>query len=328
MVTKRAAFADWMMTDEVRAFIDEWLSDLPYVIAHTSGSTGEPKEIRLLKEDMQASAEATNRYFGINSSSHLFLPLSASYIAGKMMIVRTITAGCRLTAVHPTNHLLDNDYGDIDLMAVVPSQCESLMANEYAHKHLRNMIVGGAPISAPLEKELLKMPWKTFATYGMTETCSHVALRPVGSDVYSALPEITFGVDYRGCLTIKSTRFSFNMLATNDIVELLSPEEFRWCGRYDNIINSGGIKLYPEQLEAILNRHFTFPLMVRGIEHPLWGTAPQIVAAPGRSEMPENLIQKIANVCATEFPMAARHSEILLVDSLPVTSNGKIKRNI
>lgn len=72
MVTKRAAFADWMMTDEVRAFIDEWLSDLPYVIAHTSGSTGEPKEIRLLKEDMQASAEATNSYFGINSSSHLF----------------------------------------------------------------------------------------------------------------------------------------------------------------------------------------------------------------------------------------------------------------
>ena len=109
---------------------------------------------------------------------------------------------------------------------------------------------------------------------------------------------------------------------------ILSPEEFRWCGRYDNIINSGGIKLYPEQLEAILNRHFIFPLMVRGIEHPLWGTAPQIVAAPGRSEMPEYIISKIANVCATEFPMAARHSEILLVDSLPVTSNGKIKRNI
>lgn len=125
-----------------------------------------------------------------------------------MMIVRAITAGCRLTAVHPTNHLLNNDYGDIDLMAVVPSQCESLMVNKYAHKRLRNMIVGGAPLSAPLEKELLKMPWKTFATYGMTETCSHVALRPVGSDVYSALPEITFGVDHRGCLTIKSARLS------------------------------------------------------------------------------------------------------------------------
>lgn len=325
---RRDVFANWLFTDEVRAFIDEWFSDLPYVTAHTSGSTGEPKEIRLLKEDMQASAEATNRYFGINSSSHLFLPLSADYIAGKMMIVRAITAECRLTAVHPNNHPLDKDYGDIDLIAVVPSQCESLIANGYAYKRLRNMIVGGAPMSVPIENKLLKMPWKTFASYGMTETCSHVALRPLGSDVYSALPEITFGVDHRGCLTIKSSRFSFNMLTTNDIVELLSPKEFRWCGRYDNIINSGGIKLYPEQLEAILSRHFTFPLMVRGIEHPIWGTAPQIVAAPDSGEMPENIIRKIANVCATEFPMAARHSEILLVDSVAVTSNGKIKRSI
>lgn len=319
-------FADSLLTDDAKEFIEDWFSDKPYIIAHTSGSTGKPKEIHLLKSDMRASAEATNRFFGIGGNSHLMLPLSPTYIAGKMMIVRAIITDCMITVEEPSNQPLNRDYGKIDLMAVVPSQCEALVANGYAAANLRNLIVGGAPLSASMENELLKRPWKTYVTYGMTETCSHVALRAVGSDVYRALPGITFEVDNRDCLIIKSTYFSFKNIATNDIVELISPHEFRWCGRYDNVINSGGIKLYPEQLEAILHKHFSFPLMVRGIGHPLWGTTPQVVVERNPYIDEDCLRSEIINVCTHEFPQAARHSDVVLVDSLPLTSNGKIRR--
>ena len=136
---------------EAEAFITRWFDDSDYIAAHTSGSTGTPKEIRLLKSDMRASARATNKRFGIAELSRLLCPLSASYIAGKMMIVRAIEAGCELIMEKPSNRPMSEDYGEIDLMAVVPSQCTSLLENETAHRRLKNLIVGGAPIAADAE---------------------------------------------------------------------------------------------------------------------------------------------------------------------------------
>ena len=84
-------------------FIREWESDCDYIVAHTSGSTGDPKAIRLPKSDMRVSARATNRRFGIDSSSVIAAPLSTDYIAGKMMCVRAIEAGCRLIDMPVSN---------------------------------------------------------------------------------------------------------------------------------------------------------------------------------------------------------------------------------
>ncbi len=139
------------ITDEGKRFIDEWENGKDYVVAHTSGSTGTPKEIRLPKADMACSAQATIRRFGITSESRMLCPLSASYIAGKMMIVRALLSGCELIMEQPSNHPLHSDYGKIDLMAVVPSQCHGLLQNRYAGKFLRNLIVGGAPRTYELE---------------------------------------------------------------------------------------------------------------------------------------------------------------------------------
>lgn len=318
------------MQQLIEQFMAEWCDRRPYIIAHTSGSTGTPKEIHLLKSDMVMSARATNARFNISSHSHLHLTLSPAYIAGKMMIVRALEAGCDLTYESPANHgLLSIDYGDIDLLAVVPSQCSQLLSNPVAIKRLRNVIIGGAPISHATEQALLSAPWNSFATYGMTETCSHVALRRMGTDAYTAMPGIRFSTDHRDCLRINAPRFSFRQLQTNDIVDLLSPQSFIWKGRYDNVINSGGIKIFPEQLEAKLQPYVGMPFFVGSAPHPVWGTAVELVVELPDSKLADTseLEQQLQDICRTRLTAVECPKSIKFTAALPRTENGKIRRN-
>lgn len=308
--------------EKALAFMEEWRSPLPYITAHTSGSTGTPKEIRLPKGDMRVSACATNLRFGINTSSTLHLPLSPDYIAGKMMLVRAAEAGCRIVVEKPSNHPLPEDYGfDIDLMAVVPSQCDALMKNDAAHRRLRNLIVGGAPLSPAVEERLTGMPWRSYATYGMTETCSHVALRELGQATYTAMPGITFASDRRGCLVIEAPAYSFGSLITNDVVRIINPDNFIWKGRFDNVINSGGIKLHPEELEALLAPHISSPFYLDGVPDEKWGTALRLtVEAPAPAEA------ELEALCRRVLPRHAAPKVIRILPSIPRTNSGKIIR--
>ncbi len=246
------------LTPQAEAFVAEWRSPSPFVTAHTSGSTGSPKEIRLHKADMRASAHATLRHFGITSDSLLHLPLSPSYIAGKMHIVRAIEAGCSLITEPPSNHPLstlpDGFASRIDLLPVVPSQIAGLLASPHLGL-VGSLIIGGAPLSPADEAAVNAAGVNAYATYGMTETCSHVALRRLGHPSFTALPGFTFTTDSRGCLVITTGTMSFGRLVTNDIVDLLSDDSFIWRGRFDNVINSAGLKIHPEELERLIAPH-------------------------------------------------------------------------
>ncbi|MBS6689909.1 MAG: AMP-binding protein, partial [Sanguibacteroides justesenii] len=135
---------------EVIAFLQEWYNEKEEVIGHTSGSTGKPKEIRLLKKDMIASASLTNEYFHIGPQSRLLLCLSPTYIAGKMMIVRTILSGADLITIKPTSSPLQNIEDDIDFAAMVPMQVETTLANPETRSRfarIKQVIIGGAAVS-------------------------------------------------------------------------------------------------------------------------------------------------------------------------------------
>lgn len=317
-------------SDSVDRFIEQWNDSSEWVEAHTSGSTGTPKKIKLLKSDMQRSARSTNARFGITDSSLLASALSADYIAGKMMIVRAMEASCRLIMAKPALALPDFEDETIDLLAVVPAQCSNLMETGSFNSRLRNLIVGGAPVSPELERAISIMPWRTFATYGMTETCSHVALREFGSDIYRAMPGISFEVDERSCLVINVPDFSFGRIVTNDVVTLCDSSSFQWMGRYDNVINSGGVKFYPEQLERLLHGHIPYPFFLTSAPHPRWGECVvMVVEAPAHNsgngiETQERLIE----ICREFLPRYAVPKRVVFLSSLPRTSNGKIKRVI
>lgn len=240
---------------EVSEFLKEWFNDKEYIIGHTSGSTGEPKEMRLKKEDMRASARLTNGFFGIGADARLLLCLSVDYIAGKMMVVRALEAGAELLVVPVSSRPFKSLEGAemIDLAAMVPMQVEKSFRSEDDQKHfaqVRNLLIGGAPVEPFLEKKLGKLPTGCYATYGMTETLSHVALRRLVTDEpYAALGEVTFGVDDRQCLVVHAPHLSTKEFVTNDRVELVDDRHFWWLGRYDNVINCGGIKYSPEVIE-------------------------------------------------------------------------------
>ena len=68
-----------------------------------------------------------------------------------------------------------------------------------------------------------------------------------------------------GCLKITCPDLLKNPLITNDLVEIFSDKEFSWIGRKDFVVNSGGIKLFPEKIERKLSKFLKDPFIVIGI---------------------------------------------------------------
>lgn len=306
---------------EARAFLEEWQNTGATVTAHTSGSTGRPKPVELNKTDMQVSALATCRYFDIRKGDLLFLPLQPTYIAGKMMIVRAFMADADLKVEKPSNKPLHiRPDRRIRLAAIVPSQIPGLLESGNISM-IDRIIVGGAPISDKYERMLLDAGAEAYATYGMTETCSHVALRKLGEKTYRALPHIKFSTDNRGCLVIHSADMSFGKLVTNDIVTLIDSTSFEWMGRYDNVINSGGIKLFPEMIERKLSA------VLPGREYYIasrsddkWGSR-VVLYIEGLKP-----VEELSEIIKSILDKTERPKEIVYVDRFQRTHSGKIKR--
>ena len=254
-------------------FVNEWHNDLPYITAMTSGSTGAPKAIKLYKKDIIKSAKATCSFFNITKGATMVLPLSTNYIAGKMMVVRAIVSGANLWIETPSNRPLNNnDYGIIDLLPIVPSQVDWIISNyQDAKNNIKNLLIGGGALPSNKEEALKSLGIKAYVSYGMTETCSHIALRPTTSNVYETLPGITVSSDIRNCLMIKAPEFSYKEITTNDIIEIIDERHFIWRGRYDNVINTGGIKVFPEEIEKKLSSIIPLPFYVIGEKHEKWG---------------------------------------------------------
>lgn len=306
------------------AFVMEWKSDADFVMAHTSGSTGQPKPVKLSKADMEVSAQATCRFFNLSSSGHLLLPLSTDYIAGKMMVVRAICSGATLTVLRPATDPFDGislPY-EVSLVAIVPSQIPALI-DASSRCRFTNIIIGGAPVTPQQLQSLKEAGLNGWITYGMTETCSHVALRHISQPHYTALPGISFATDGRGCLTIRHSAMSFGELQTSDTVQLISPTEFIWLGRHDNVINSGGIKIHPEVDEAALAPYIDVNFYLAARADTRWGEVPVLMlegADNGRG-------QEYLEAAASALPKYHNPKSVVWLRHFGRTDSGKIKRN-
>ena len=258
---------------DIGIFLLNWLDDKEYITVQTSGSTGKPKQIELLKEHMINSALATGEYFSCKENTKALLCLSANYIAGKMMLVRAMVLGWDIHLVSPISNPLENLTTSYDFCAMVPMQVEASLTN--LHK-VKKLIIGGAPISSMLYKELQKVTTNCYATYGMTETITHIAVKKVNNfstaisndsekSYFYILPNVSITQDDRDCLVINAPKVSNETIVTNDIVKLTSNSSFTWLGRYDNVINSGGVKIFPEQIEEKLSQLIEKRFFVAGI---------------------------------------------------------------
>ncbi|WP_051287268.1 AMP-binding protein [Algoriphagus mannitolivorans] len=235
-------------------FCTEWMEGKHDFSQQTSGSTGTPKIISITRAQMESSAKATRDFFQINSSDKLLCCLNTGFIAGKMMLVRAMIWNCPIRIVAPSSNPLEELSDEFDFVAMVPLQVESCMLSSqslYKIRKIKNLIIGGAPISSKLQAEILSNRLNAWQTYGMTETVSHIALAKIerGDLSYQALPNVKIGQDERGALWVSAEMSKNQKIQTNDLVKLNSDHSFQWLGRADFVINSGGIKIFPEILE-------------------------------------------------------------------------------
>jgi len=303
-------------------FILEWLNDNDFIIVKTSGSTGVPKEIKLHKKHVFNSAEATVTYFDLKENTKALLCLPSEYIAGKMILVRAMTAGWDLYTSAPDKNPLQDFNDAFDFTAMVPYQVFHSL--EDLHK-VKKLIIGGGSVSNDLEHQLQKQPTQVFATYGMTETISHIAVRPINgkekSKVFAALPKVNFSQTENGCLQIQAPEISEEIVITNDVVELLSPTSFMFLGRIDNMINTGGVKVHPEIIEEKLSLRIKQPFFITSEKDDALGERVILIIETDKIEVLENFSEAFQNISRYEKPR-----KIYTLSNFQYTETGKIKR--
>lgn len=313
---------------EGKTFLQDWFNEKEYIVAKTSGSTGVPKEIKINKQQMLNSALATGNYFKLIPSTKALLCMSSEFIAGKMMWVRALLLGWELTVVPVSSTPLKDTKLYFDFAAMVPLQ----LANSLGKMdRVKTLIVGGGVVSKELEVKIQNVITEVFATYGMTETVTHVAIKKINKvreeegELYHALPSVTLSLDKRGCLIIDAPKISDDKVVTNDLVRLESKTSFEWLGRYDSVINSGGIKLIPEQIENKISKVMEANFFVTGVPDAVLGEKAVLVIEGKNTKNVKNSDLKEflseAKLDAYQLP-----KEIYFIDKFIMTETGKIKR--
>ena len=327
-------------------FLSEWNNGSDRVLVHTSGSTGKPKPMMVEKKRMLNSARITCDFLGLKPGDSALLCMSLDYIAGKMVVVRSIERHLHLISVSPSGHPLKDVNKEITFAAMVPMQVyNTLQVPEERERlsRIRHLIIGGGAIDASLEKELQALPGNIaiWSTYGMTETLSHIALRRINGDEpskwYQPFDSVHISQTEEGCLVIDAPQVCAETLVTNDIVEIepyiykVEKLRFRIKGRKDNVICSGGIKIQIEEVETLLKPHLEKPFMLAKKKDGKFG---EIAVLLSEDEDIKRVEATVRRLLSDESEKSSDHKkykywipkEFRYVEHLPLTETGKPKR--
>lgn len=337
----------------VNDFLQEWNSPSETLLVHTSGSTGKPKPMWVEKQRMLNSAHITCDFLGLRPGDSALLCMSLDYIAGKMMVVRSIERKLRLFSVKPSGHPLSDESlakmveMNFDFVAMVPMQVYNTLQVPQERERLsriKHLIIGGGAIDDALAEELRSLPGAVWSTYGMTETLSHIALRRLNgeeaSEWYQPFDSVGVSLNSDGCLVIDAPLVCSEPLVTNDIAEIKQQETsshssdassslktssphvlFRIKGRKDNVICSGGIKIQIEEVENLLRQHLDAPFLLAKKKDEKFGEIAVLVTESGD-------LEGVEAICRQVLPKYWVPRQYLHFDQLPMTETGKPKRAI
>jgi O-succinylbenzoic acid--CoA ligase len=305
-------------------FLMDWLdlSDSIYLV--TSGTTAKPKRIFLKKQTFVNSAIATGNHFKISVGDKALHCLPTHFIAGKMMLIRAMILGLSLDLISPSKNPFHKNDTVYDFVAMTPMQAYHSLKNL---NQVKTLIIGGAFVSVALQNELIRRSINAFETYGMTETLSHIAVRSMGDppSEFTCLSNIYVTQDIRKCLVVSAPLLNLESLVTNDKIELLDNNRFKLIGRIDNVINSGGIKIHPEQIERKLSEVLRLNYFIGSLSDPVLGQKVILAVALTNELDKEALKSEIKNYKSFnsyEIPKA-----IIFFNDFVYTQSGKIKRN-
>ncbi len=314
-----------------QGFLRSWLSGQSEYILSTSGSTGKPKSIDISREQMMASANMTANALGLKQGDSALLCINSNFIGGKMMLVRAVTSGLQLSIIPPSSNPLDHldRNAQFDFAAFVPIQVKELLKTETGRSLLnsiKKIIIGGGAVDESLVAALQEIQTAVYSTYGMTETVSHIALKKLNqsdkSEFFHLLPSVEVKLDERDCLCIKAPMTNNQWLTTNDIVQLNRDDSFKWLGRFDNVINSGGIKIQIEELEALIRAILPdVPFMITSKADEDYGEAVALLFEG------QEINDKQKKVIKDKLPKFHCPKIFKAVNQLPMTTAGKPDRS-
>lgn len=311
---------------KIYQFIIDFLDEKDYIEQLSSGTTGIPKKIKLTKTALVESANNTVNKLNLKWNDKALLCLPVDYIAGKMMIVRSFVGGLNLFWEEPSSKPNLADYGHIDFCAMVPLQVYNSITDNDAFRNIRNLIIGGAEIRNDLLKLFSNLTNNIYETFGMAETCSHIALRKISGKnpdkYFKILTGVTISIDKRSCLVINTSYLDCEII-TNDIVGLIDNKHFIWKGRIDNLINSGGIKIIPEEMEASITKIIDLECAVLGVKDEKLGQKIVLIVESEKEVDKDKLLLNMNEYLQTyQVP-----KKIVIVNKLPRTSSFKIDRS-
>ncbi|WP_027388600.1 AMP-binding protein [Chryseobacterium gregarium] len=308
-------------------FLKEWFSNDKTVKVQTSGSTGNPKVFDIEKKKMLSSAAMTCDFLGLKAGDTALICLPVEYISGKMMVVRAFERKLNLIIAEPSLKPLENLDTEIEFCAMTPLQVDNSLDKIHC---IKNLIIGGAAVSESLKVKITqtlqqsKTPTKIYETYGMSETLSHIALKeiyPNPDDFFTVLENVSVSKDERGCLKIFAPNLNAEILQTNDLVEMRNGNQFRFLGRIDNVINSGGAKIFPEELEALVKKEISNEVVFLGLEDESLGQKLIAVIEGAESEFVNQKLSTIQYLLKFHKP-----KEVIFINEIPRTLNGKVNR--
>lgn len=322
------AYSEELYLKDIGNFLQAWFNADSLIDVQTSGSTGTPKIIRVKKQQMVNSSIATSHFFKLPAQTTALLCLPVTYIAGKLMIVRALVLGWHIDSIKPQANPLEVQQKTYDFCALTPYQLDKSFADL---ELVKKIIVGGGAVPKTLKKRVQNLSTQVYETYGMTETLTHIAARPINSKTSNSNPpfKVLEGVeinhDLRNCLVIKAPRISDTTIYTNDIVELINKKEFHLKGRFDNIINSGGIKIQPEEVERKLQNLIAKRFFITGLPDDTLGEKLVLFIEDQYTESKLRVLKKnisnLNNIDKYESPKA-----IYFVNSFAETHSGKVRR--
>jgi len=301
------------------------------VVIATSGSTGEPKGVQLSAAALVHSARASLNRLGARPGERWLCPLPTSHIAGLGVLVRSLVAG---TAPVVTDRLDPMELGapGCAFVSLVPTQLRRMLDAGADLAAFRAILAGGAAVPASLLAEARACGARVVTTYGMSETC--------GGCVYDGVPldgvQVRTGVDgqiriggpvvfsgYRNRPDLTAAALDNGWFVTSDVGHLGAGGRLTVRGRADEMINTGGEKVAPAEVAAILaGCPGVREAIVFGEPDPQWGERVTAAVVPIDPAAPPNLAQLRAAV-RRRMPSYAAPKALILVPELPLLPSGK-----
>lgn len=308
----------------------------PHFTLSTSGSTGEPKPVLLPKEGLKWSAHNTNKVLKLSQIPHakLLCCIPTHKIGGVMMWVRAVELGLQIETHAPQADPMKDlpRSHDFNIVSLVPYQLQTILQNPESVNKLNQfnlVLVGGAALNGSLQKAILNLKPRFYLSYGMTETFSHIALQalngPQKQDFFELMPDCEIQVNDQNNLLVKTPFTQGSFLQTQDQAQWVSPNSFVILGRSDFVINSGGIKLFPEEIESaisalqVIEPHIDW--LISSAPHPALGEQVVLVSSlPIEPSLKAEIMKPL--------PTYYKPKLFVVLEAIPRTQTGKLMRNL